>query len=210
MGRKKSRVRLVNVAVMAAIRQPLTYLVPDSMEVRPGQRVVVPLGARQVVGVALEPVERLAPGIKVRAILRVLDPGPVLSPELLTLGLWIQDYYLAPVGEVFSAMLPLRAETRRARVLELTSLGKQQLEELSGSLLEEVQGSEEAGFLRYLARQTETTGDAVCRQFRGSPTLLERALANGCARLSPGGPERTRRQPLAARFAPPAPLAPAP
>ena len=89
MGRKKSRERLVNVAVMAAIRQPLTYLVPDSMEVRPGQRVVVPLGARQVVGVALEPVERLAPGIKVRAILRVLDPGPVLSPELLTLGLWI-------------------------------------------------------------------------------------------------------------------------
>src|SRR5881296_2951952 len=120
MGRKKSRERLVNVAVMAAIRQPLTYLVPASMEVRPGQRVVVPLGAREVVGVALEPVERLAPGIKVRAILRVLSPG------LLTLGLWIQDYYLAPVGEVFSAMLPLRAETRRARVLELTSLGKQQ------------------------------------------------------------------------------------
>ena len=166
MGRKKSRERLVNVAVMAAIRQPLTYLVPDSMEVRPGQRVVVPLGARQVVGVALEPVERLAPGIKVRAILRVLDPGPVLSPELLTLGLWIQDYYLAPVGEVFSAMLPLRAETRRARVLELTSLGKQQLEELSGSLLEEVQGCEEAGFLRFLARQTETTVDAVRRKFR--------------------------------------------
>ena len=206
MGRKKSRERLVNVAVMAAIRQPLTYLVPDSMEVRPGQRVVVPLGARQVVGVALEPVERLAPGIKVRAILRVLDPGPVLSPELLTLGLWIQDYYLAPVGEVFSAMLPLRAETQRARVLELTSLGKQQLEELSGSLLEEVQGCEEAGFLRFLARQTETTVDAVRRKFRGSPTLLERALKEGWVTLSRVDRERTRRETLAVSLAAPLPM----
>src|SRR5947209_2577075 len=206
MGRKKSRERLVNVAMMAAIRQPLTYLVPDSMEVRPGQRVVVPLGARQVVGVALEPVERLAPGIKVRAILRVLDPGPVLSPELLTLGLWIQDYYLAPVGEVFSAMLPLRAETRRARVLELTSLGKQQLEELSGSLLEEVQGCEEAGFLRFLARQTETTVDAVRRKFRGSPTLLERALKEGWVTLSRVDRERTRRETLAVSLAAPLPM----
>src|SRR5271169_4343457 len=101
MSRKKTSDRLVDVAVMAAIRNPLTYRVPEGMDVRAGHRVQVPLGTRQARGIALEPGERLAPGVKVREIARVLDAEPLLSPELLTLGLWIAEYYLAPVGEVF-------------------------------------------------------------------------------------------------------------
>ena len=113
MSRKKAPENLVDVAVMAAIRGPLTYRAPASMQVRAGQRVLVPLATRRVMGVALEPMARMAPGVKVRDILRVIDPEPILSPELLTLGLWMAEYYLAPVGEVFRAMLPLRAESRR-------------------------------------------------------------------------------------------------
>src|SRR6516165_5628121 len=129
MARKKAPKNLLNVAVMAAIHGPLTYSVPESIQVRAGQRLLVPLGTRKVVGVALEPVARLAPGIRVRDILRVVDPEPILSPELLTLGLWMAEYYLAPVGEVFRAMLPLRAEWRRTRWLQLTEKGRAKLEE---------------------------------------------------------------------------------
>src|SRR5579875_2481602 len=95
--RKKARSQesLVNVAVIAAIREPLTYRVPKPLEVVPGQRVIVPLGHRKAMGVTLEPVAQIPAGLKPRDILRVVDPEPVLSPDLLTLGIWIADYYMA-------------------------------------------------------------------------------------------------------------------
>jgi primosomal protein N' (replication factor Y) len=210
MGRKKSpepEGRLVDVAVLAAIRNPLTYRVPASMAVRPGQRVLVPLATRRATGVALEPVARVAPGFKVREILRVLDPEPLLSPELLTLGLWIAEYYLAPVGEVFRAMLPLRAETRRARLLLLTEAGRRKLEELDSSLLEEVRASEEANLLRYLvgheAGDEGAALESVRRKF--NQMLVSHALAEGWITVSEVERARGQRKVLAVRLtAPPA------
>jgi primosomal protein N' (replication factor Y) len=210
MGRKKSSEpagSMINVAVLAAIREALTYRVPESMHVRPGQRVLVPLATRRATGVVLEPVARVAPGFKVRDVLRVLDPEPLLSPELLTLGLWMAEYYLAPVGEVFRAMLPLRAETRRARLLQLTEVGKRKLEELHASLLEEVRGGEEAALLRHLAGSEREPGGApvegVRRKF--SSKLVAHALERGWATVSEVERERGQRKVLAVRLA--APLA---
>jgi primosomal protein N' (replication factor Y) len=208
MGRKKGHEpegRLVDVAVLAAIRNPLTYRVPESMEVRPGQRVLVPLATRRATGVALEPVEHIAPGFKVREILRVLDPEPLLSPELLTLGLWIAEYYLAPVGEVFRAMLPLRAQTRRARLLLLTEAGRRKLEELNSSLLEEVRTSEEASLLRYLAgHEAGNEGvpfESIRRKF--NQMLVSHARAEGWITVSEVERERGERKVLAVRLAAP-------
>ncbi|MGD0921936.1 MAG: hypothetical protein ABSA70_09265, partial [Terriglobia bacterium] len=210
MGRKKSPEaggRLVDVAVLAAIRNPLTYRVPESMEVRPGQRVLVPLATRRATGVALEPVARVALGFKVREILRVLDPEPLLSPELLTLGLWIAEYYLAPVGEVFRAMLPLRAQTRRARLLLLAEAGRRKLDELDSSLLGEVRASEEASLLRYLAgHEAGNQGmpfENVRRKF--NQMLVSHARAEGWITVSEVERERGQRKVLAVRLtAPPA------
>ena len=168
MPRKKVPKNLINVAVMTAIRGPLTYCVPEPMQVRPGQRVLVPLATRRVLGVALEPVAGMAPGVRVRDILRVVDPEPVLSPELLTLGLWIAEYYLAPPGEVFRALLPLRAESRRTRWLEISEKGRAKLKELSASLLDESRGGEEAAILSYLAN-TVTSTDSGVQHSRNGP-----------------------------------------
>ncbi len=43
----------------------------------------------------------------------VLDEEPLLSEHLLELAEWTAQYYLAPLGEVLRAMLPLMAEVRR-------------------------------------------------------------------------------------------------
>ncbi len=118
---------LVDIAVMTGIRNPLTYLVPDSFIVQPGQRVQVPLATRKVTGIVLRAGSTLPPGIAARPITRVLDAEPVLSAELMELGLWIADYYVAPIGEVYRAMLPLRADTRRARSVRLSELGRRRL-----------------------------------------------------------------------------------
>ena len=195
---------------MAAIRHPLTYRVRDSETVLTGQRVRVPLGTRQATGIVLEPVARIAPGIKVREITRVLDSEPVLSQDLLALGLWIQDYYLAPVGEVFSAMLPLRAETRRARLLDLTDLGRRRLEELSGNLLEEARGSDEAALLSGLAASPGKTMESARKQY--SPALVTRALEERWVSVSEVERDRGRRKTWGVRLTGPtqAPLAQGP
>lgn len=159
---------------MAAIRHPLTYRVPDAVQIQPGQRVLVPLGARQVMGIVILAGVRIAPGIEVREIFRVLDPDPALLPELLELGRWIADYYVAPLGEVFRAMLPLRSETRHVRILRLTEAGRTKLEEFSGSLLGEVRESGEAAFLRYIPTRPEVSLDGVTRRF---PEVVTQALA---------------------------------
>ena len=169
---------------MTAIPGPLTYGVPESMSVRPGQRVLVQLSTRKVMGVALEPVARMAPGVKVRDILRVVDPEPILSPELLTLGLWIAEYYLAPVGEVFRAMLPLRAEYNRTRWLQITEKGRSKLGELTASLLDESRSGEEAALLAYLVDSAASTG-------RGAQHGRDGAKANGASKTP--GPFSSRR-----------------
>lgn len=205
MGRKRtseSRKPLINVAVLAAIREPLTYSIPDSMDVRVGQRVLVPLGTRKTMGVVVEPVASLPPGVKPREILRVLDPEPVLSPELLTLGLWIADYYLAPVGEVFRAMLPLRAESRRARLVQLTAAGQKRLADLDSSLLDEARASKEAAFLRHVAEHPGAPLEGVRRKFvSASPDLLSHALAKGWLSVAEVERERGRRKIMAVRAA---------
>ena len=205
MGRKKSsepHKPLVSVAVLAALREPLTYCISDSMDVRVGQRVLVPLGTRKVTGVVLESVATHPPGVKPREILRVLDPEPVLSPELLTLGLWIADYYLAPVGEVFRAMLPLRAESRRARLVQLAATGQERLAELDSSLLDEARASKEAAFLRYVAEHPNTPLEGVRRRFLlASPDVLSHALAEGWLSIAEVERERGRRKIMAVRLA---------
>ena len=171
------------VPVSAALDE-LTYRVPQELDVRAGHRVLVPLGKRRVVGIALEPVTRVAPGVELRDILRVLDPEPLLSPELLTLGLWIAEYYVAPIGEVFRAMLPLRAETRRVRLVKLTEAGRQKLKELEASLLEEARRGPEADLLRYLAGRpgSEPAGvpiEGLRTRFSAFRDLVPQALEEG-------------------------------
>lgn len=193
----------MDVAVFAAIRHPLTYRVPEGMELRPGHRVIVPLGARQARGIVLEPRNRLMPGVRVREISRVLDPQPLLSPELLTLGLWIAEYYLAPVGEVFRAMLPLKSEISRTRVVTLTEAGRSKLNELASSLLVEARINDEACLLQYVTREGAARSisyESVRRKFSTSPEVLASALADGLLSIKAIVRERKQRETFAVRL----------
>lgn len=196
------RSNLVEVAVMAAIRNTLTYRVPDSMDVQPGQRVQVPLATRRATGIVLGGGGALPPGIAARAILRVLDPEPVLSPELLELGQWIAGYYIAPIGEVLRAMLPLRAETRRARLVRLSALGRQKLEELNAG---EEPADVEVEFLNYLAARDSASLPALRRKY---PEAFVEALAKKWVVVDDVERERSQRAVYAVRVAGPVPEKP--
>lgn len=168
---------------------------------RPGQRVQVPLGSRRATGVVIEPVAHAAPGIKIREILRVVDPVPVLSPELVVLGLWIAEYYLAPVGEVFRGMLPLRANTGRSRVVRLTDRGKHKLEELGSSLLTEARSGIETQLLQFVAGNPEAPLERLRRSFVEAPQVLDRAFREKWLEVATVERSRGRRRVMAVRLA---------
>jgi len=173
---KRARPTLVSVAALAALRRPLTYSVPDSMDVRIGQRVLVPLGTRRATGIVLAAGPPLPPGIDAKPLIEVLDSEPVLSPELLTLGMWIAEYYLAPLGEVFRAMLPLRPHSRKVRVVRVTEAGRMKVREMADSLLQETRQSAELNLLKHVADHPGVTLEALRRKFdKPSPGLIRRA-----------------------------------
>jgi len=188
---------------MAAIRNTLTYLVPDSFSVQPGQRVQVPLATRKATGIVLRAGSTLPPGIQARPILRLLDTEPVLTPELMELGLWIADYYVAPIGEVFRAMLPLRSATRRARSVRLSALGQQKLQEISQP--EQEPAGPAGDLLAYLATRGSASVQVLRKKF--SEAFLE-ALKEKWLVVDEVERERTQRQVYAVRLAGPVPEKP--
>ena len=106
-GRDPERDRSVQVAVPLPLFQEFTYRVPDRMETLPaaGTRVLVPFGHRKLVGIVVAGSPPPA-DLELKELERVLDPDPILSPQLLSLGQWVARYYFSPLGEVLQSMLP--------------------------------------------------------------------------------------------------------
>jgi primosomal protein N' (replication factor Y) len=126
-----------NVALAVPLRTTFTYAVPETLRdsLQPGSRVLVPFRKKTLVGVVVEFVENAPAETKIREITHVLDFVPALTPKLIELAQWIAGYYLAPVGEVFRAMLPPVTELKSQRELLLTDAGRDAAESLSGGEL---------------------------------------------------------------------------
>jgi primosomal protein N' (replication factor Y) len=100
---------IVRVALDIPLPTLFDYTVAEGMEIVVGQRVVVPFGKRQMVGVVMECVaasEMAAERIK--PVTRVLDDSAPLSAELLTLLNFCSDYYRFPIGQTVLSALPTR------------------------------------------------------------------------------------------------------
>src|SRR5260370_37666390 len=138
-----------NVALSVPLRTTFTYAVPEYLQgtVQPGRRVLVPFRKKTMVGVVVELAESAPQGTKIREITRVLDFVPALTAKLIELAHWIGGYYLAPIGEVFRAMLPPVTELKSQRQIVLTDAGREAAESLSGRALSHGLTSAEAAFL---------------------------------------------------------------
>ncbi|HVB09328.1 MAG TPA: primosomal protein N' [Bacillota bacterium] len=104
----------VDVAA-AGTDRPFHYRVPPSLAGRlhRGQRVRVPFGPRRVVGWFLEDVDQ--PDVAdLKDIASVVDPEPLLTPELLDLGIWLAGRYCCRLAQALRALVP--ADLREARV----------------------------------------------------------------------------------------------
>jgi primosomal protein N' (replication factor Y) len=141
-----------NVALPVPLRMTFTYAVPEELQVQvqPGARVLVPFRKKSLVGVITELLESAPPETKIRAINKVLELQPALTPKLIELAHWIANYYLAPVGEVFRAMLPPLTELVLRREFILTEAGRSHGKNLTeGTVLTDLSPAQ-AEFLKKL------------------------------------------------------------
>jgi primosomal protein N' (replication factor Y) len=111
-----------DVALAVPLDMAFTYAIPPGMEPVVGGRVLVPFRQQRMSGIVVDVHDR-EPQVKTKKIIEALDLARVLDEQLLKLGQWIADYYLAPIGEVFRTMLPLSAEFKRAVTYRITDHG---------------------------------------------------------------------------------------
>jgi primosomal protein N' (replication factor Y) len=112
-----------DVALPVPLDMAFTYRVLADTAPVVGGRVLVPFRQQRMTGIVLELHDR-KPGVVTKNLITVLDADPVLDEQLLRLGRWISDYYLAPIGEVFRTMLPLNAEFKRTISYRITDEGQ--------------------------------------------------------------------------------------
>src|SRR5580704_11804440 len=115
-----------DVALPVPLDTAFTYRIPDGMQPVVGGRVLVPFRQQRMSGVVTALHDR-APKVPAKNIVSVLDAVPVLDGQLVQLGKWIADYYLAPLGEVFRTMLPLAAEFKRTIGYRIANQGQMAL-----------------------------------------------------------------------------------
>jgi primosomal protein N' (replication factor Y) len=178
-----------DVAVPVPLDIVFTYRVPADATPVVGGRVLVPFRQQRTTGIVVELHDRKA-SVTTKNILAVLDSAPVLDDQLLQLGRWIADYYLAPLGEVFRTMLPLNAEFKRSIGYRLTEQGNMALHlaGMSGSSTRSKRTPEEqeAEFrvLDYLAGYESKPGNSelVREETLRSTTRVSKAVLTGMVR----------------------------
>ena len=105
---------LYDIILPLAIADVYTYNIPDILlpianrqSPITGCRVLVPLGKKSVIGIIYRRHEgELAPNIKVRDAIQIIDEQPIVTPKQLQLWEWLAQYYMCTLGEVMAAALP--------------------------------------------------------------------------------------------------------
>jgi primosomal protein N' (replication factor Y) len=169
------------VALPVPLRSVFTYAIPPLLaaSVQVGSRVVVPFRNRTLVGVILALTERVPEIKNIKEILELLDAIPALTPRLVELGRWLGDYYLAPPGEVFRAILPPLVEMSRRHELCLTVAGRQRLGELASREAPSEPESAERAILQSFAAADRPLRAAASRKLPGGEATIERLLRRG-------------------------------
>ncbi|HEV8384765.1 MAG TPA: DEAD/DEAH box helicase, partial [Candidatus Acidoferrales bacterium] len=170
------------VALPVPLRSAFTYAVPAALAdaIVPGSRVVVPFRNRSMVGVVLELTAEKPDVKQIKEIVEVLDALPALPPRLLELGRWLASYYIAPIGEVFRAMLPPSVEVQPERILTITEAGRKAMHALDAALNRSETEIADHALLQLLEVSGKPLREIQLRKLPGGPAAAQRLLRRGC------------------------------
>lgn len=107
--------RVLRVALEVPVAKLFDYLSDDSAPAEAGDRVVVPFGTRERVGVVVETGDGSAvASARLKPVNRVLHDAPRLSPDWLEQMRFLSSYYQRPLGETVAGALPPRLRSVKA------------------------------------------------------------------------------------------------
>lgn len=103
-----------------AVDRPFHYLVPPALEpnLQPGHRVIVPFGARKLVGYVMGIVDK-SPVDEVKPILKILDEEPLLTREMVDLALWLAQHTYSRLVDVLRCLLPPGIHIKSEKYVEI-------------------------------------------------------------------------------------------
>lgn len=174
---RDDRAPVCRVAIVPAAGKtdPLDYAIDPSLrgQVRPGMRVLVPLGARRSLGIVTE-LLAASSHPRLRSVIETVDAEPVFDDTRLRLCRWIADYYMCPLAEVFAAALPgsLRIGVERLVVASIDGGDPAVLAPDERALVEALQKDGPASLAAFRKRY----GD-------GTPRLIARLRRAGWVRI---------------------------
>lgn len=156
--------KFAEIAIPLPIFQTYTYDVPADLEssIRPGYRVVVPLGSRKMTGYVIS-IQDESPRSDLKPIYDLLDESPALQPDLLALAAWISNYYICPIGEVIKAMLPAGINLESNVHVELIKTREE-----ARNYIRENRVPTQEKILNFLLGQKKATIQTIRKQIRGS------------------------------------------
>ncbi len=100
---------IVCVALDVPLATLFDYALADDVVAVPGQRVLVPFGRKQAVGVVMEcATDSDLAAERIKPVVQVFDEIPPLPGELLALLRFCSDYYHHPLGATVLSALPAR------------------------------------------------------------------------------------------------------
>jgi primosomal protein N' (replication factor Y) (superfamily II helicase) len=178
--------QVFRVALDMPLRRVFDYVAPEAASregarvPQPGSRVRVPFGRQRLVGVVMEAAESSdLPLDRLKPILEVLDPQPILDPAALGLLRWAAEYYHHPIGEVFAAAMP------KALRLGASSSSKEEQWSLTAAGHDAHQRGEpkrapkQRKLLEFLAANDAATADALTEHIPNWRDAAKQLVARG-------------------------------
>ncbi len=103
-----------------------TYEIPEGMEIHPGHRVLAPFGAgnKPLEGFVLDVLEEFDSGeIRLKRVIRVLEPYTALTMEQIRLAHWIKESYHCLLVDALRLMIPPQLRGNRVREKKVSTVG---------------------------------------------------------------------------------------
>lgn len=177
---------ILRLALPSPLRRLFDYLPPVGIPysaLRPGARLRVPFGRREIVGVLVEMVEHTdVPAGKLKPALELIDTTPPLPPALFKLCLWTAQYYQHSLGDTFSWALPVLlrqgepAEARQERFWHATAGARPEDPRLS-------RAPRQREALRTIAQHAHGVAHSLLSQLQLNRDSLEQLLQKKLVRV---------------------------
>ncbi|MGK9065925.1 primosomal protein N' [Stutzerimonas chloritidismutans] len=184
---------ILRLALPSPLRRLFDYLPPSGASeaaLKPGVRLRVPFGRRDVVGVLIEVAsESEVPEAKLKPALELLDVRPALPSALFKLCRWTAQYYQHSLGDILSWALPVLlrqgepAEARQERFWHATQGARAEDPRLS-------RAPRQRQALTTILQHPHGVAHSLLNQLQLSRESLEPLMQKGLVRV-----ETRRRQP---------------